>query len=110
MKQPNIARASEPASLSLEQTFYCEVMDTLSAARVPFLVGGGYALGAYTGIARATKDLDLFILQTDVSPTLNACSAAGFLTNLKFPHWLGKVSKDEFFVDYFRIGKWHLHC
>ena len=99
MKQPNIAQASDTASLTLEHTFYCEVLDTLTAARIPFLVGGGYALGAYTGIARATKDLDLFILQTDVSATLDACSAAGFLTKLKFPHWLGKVSKDEFFVD-----------
>jgi hypothetical protein len=39
----------------------------MRAARIPFLVGEGYALAAYTGIARATKDLDLFVLPADVS-------------------------------------------
>lgn len=99
MKQQTVTMGHNAALLNVEQAFYCDVMDILTAARIPFLVGGGYALAAYTGIARATKDLDLFILPADVSRTLDACSSAGFSTKLKFSHWLGKVSKDEYFVD-----------
>jgi len=99
MKQPTIAQDQDASLLNVGQTFYCDVMDILTVARIPFLAGGGYALSAYTGIARATKGLDLFVLPADVTRTLNACSDAGFPTKLKFSHWLGKVSKDEFFVD-----------
>ena len=33
---------------------------------MPFLVGGAYAFERYTGIARHTKDFDLFIHPRDV--------------------------------------------
>ena len=34
-------------------------------AEVPFLVGGAFAHACFTGIRRATKDLDLFIRRED---------------------------------------------
>src|SRR5580700_7998960 len=40
------------------RAFYRDALRTLRAARLPYLVGGAYALEQYTGIARHTKDLD----------------------------------------------------
>ena len=47
--------------------FYQRVLRALTRHDVPCLIGGTYALEAYTGIRRATKDLDLFILEDDWS-------------------------------------------
>ncbi len=61
---------------------------------VPCLIGGTYALEVYTGIRRATKDLDLFILRDDWSARRDAaCAADGIATELTFPHWLGKAGR-----------------
>ena len=38
------------------------VLDRAINAKVPFALGGGLAVGVYTGIGRYTKDLDLYIL------------------------------------------------
>lgn len=79
--------------------FYRDCMAALRRAAVPFLVGGAYALERYTGIARHTKDFDLFVRPTDAAPALAALSAAGYETELTFPHWLGKAFHDGDFVD-----------
>jgi hypothetical protein len=74
-------------------------MQLLEAARVPVLVGGAYAMCAYTDIARRTKDLDLFLRRADYERAAQALTAAGYPTELKFPHWLGKARGEPWFVD-----------
>jgi hypothetical protein len=78
---------------------YLHTMEALCAASVPFLVGGGYALGHYTGVARDPKDFDIFVRREDYSATMNVLSKEGFQTELTFPHWLGKASRPEGYVD-----------
>ena len=103
----NVARAvghlQAPSSaappLNPEHMFYREVMQVLQAAQAPFLVGGGFAFACHTGISRATKDLDLFILPGDFSRVLDACAAAGYRIQVRFAHWLGKVSRDNQVID-----------
>jgi len=99
VKQPDPALHRNSTELNSEQMFYLDVMEFLTAARIPFLVGGGYALASYTGIDRATKDLDLFVLPEDFPRIMDVCSDAGYQTKVRFAHWLGKVSKGDFFVD-----------
>jgi len=82
-----------------ESAFYRHVLEVLERAGVPVLVGGAYAMCAYTGIARRTKDLDLFLLRSDYDRAAHVLSAAGYPTELKFPHWLGKARADPWFVD-----------
>lgn len=79
--------------------FYRQAMLILSEAQLPFLVGGGYALKAHTGISRCTKDLDLFVSPGNIEGALAALSAAGMEVELKFPHWLGKARSDDHVVD-----------
>jgi hypothetical protein len=71
--------------------FYRDTLLALGAAQIPFLVGGAYALAHYVGITRQTKDLDIFVYPDDAAHALAVLAAAGYDTELTFPHWLGKA-------------------
>jgi len=81
------------------QACYARALEALNDAGVPVLVGGAYAFGRYTGIARHTKDFDVFLHRSDCEPAFAALRTAGFHTELTFPHWLGKAFAGEDFVD-----------
>jgi hypothetical protein len=81
------------------RAFYLRTMEALHAAGLPYLVGGGYALGHYTGVERHTKDLDIFVRRDDYDRIMAALAAAGYQTELSFPHWLGKASCEHGYVD-----------
>ena len=78
---------------------YPEALTRLSESGVPFLIGGAYALERYTGIARDTKDLDVFLRQRDVEGALVALSDIGCRTEVTFPHWLAKAVTAEGVID-----------
>jgi hypothetical protein len=71
--------------------FYRQVLTSLTAARVPFLIGGAYALCHHVGIDRGTKDLDLLICEEDWPAVAQILRRRGIVTRLTFPHWLGKA-------------------
>jgi hypothetical protein len=79
--------------------FYCHTVSVLDAAGLPFLIGGAYAFSRYTGIERHTKDFDIFVKPEDFESVLAALGAAGYQTDVPFPHWLGKAYHGEYFVD-----------
>jgi hypothetical protein len=92
---------SAPAEFLDPQThaFYCRMLGALEDARIPFLVGGAYALGHYTGVERHTKDLDVFIHRRDYERTMQTLAEVGCKTELTFSHWLGKARCGEDFID-----------
>ncbi|MFL6192885.1 MAG: hypothetical protein ACJ75H_01845 [Thermoanaerobaculia bacterium] len=79
--------------------FYRDAMTALDEAGVPFLVGGAYAYARYTGIARHTKDFDVFVRPGDFDRALDAFARQGWETRRTFSHWLGKGLKGDDFVD-----------
>jgi hypothetical protein len=79
--------------------FYQRVMEALADARIPYLVGGTYAMAHYTGVDRPTKDLDLFLNRDRVDDAMAAIERAGYRTELTHPHFLGKAFADPDFVD-----------
>ena len=79
--------------------FYRRTLHVLSDGRVPFLVGGSHAFLHYTGIVRNTKDFDLFLRRSDLDAALAALNEAGYRAEIVFPHWLGKATYGEDFVD-----------
>ncbi|HET9799090.1 MAG TPA: nucleotidyltransferase [Gemmatimonadaceae bacterium] len=80
-------------------SFYRRTLHVLSDAGVPFLVGGSHAFLEYTGIVRNTKDFDLFLRRADMDRAMEALDAAGYRTELTFPHWLGKARQHDDHVD-----------
>ena len=79
--------------------FYREALGHLDREGVQYLVGGAYALGQYTGIERHTKDFDIFIRREDFARARRVLEAAGYETELTFPHWLGKAFHGDDFID-----------
>jgi hypothetical protein len=92
---PNALRETDPHAYH----FYRAALRTVRRARLPFLVGGAYALGYYTGVVRHTKDFDLFVRPADAPRVLEALAEAGYRTEMTFPHWLGKAFAQDDFVD-----------
>jgi hypothetical protein len=79
--------------------FYVDTLRALTNASVPFLVGGAIALKHFAGIARDTKDLDVFLRKRDLDRAMAVLSNAGFETEVLYPHWLGKAWSGRHFVD-----------
>jgi hypothetical protein len=79
--------------------FYRDALRALSDAGESVLVGGSHALVYYTGVARHTKDFDIFCRRADVERVLAALDGIGARTELPYPHWLGKAHRDEALID-----------
>jgi hypothetical protein len=79
--------------------FFLDAMKLLDSSGIPFLVGGAYAYGRYTGIERHTRDFDVFVHPRDTERTLALFAAQGYRVELLFPHWLGKIYKGRAYVD-----------
>lgn len=94
-RPPRRADLAAPAA----QHVYRRVMAALQDGGVSFLVGGAYAFTPVTGIPRSTKDFDLFVAKDEIRRALAVLDAAGFRTELTFPHWLGKAFHGKEFVD-----------
>jgi hypothetical protein len=94
MQNPAPSVSDDPRS-----RFYADALKCLSASGIPFLIGGAFAFAHYTGLPRFTKDLDVFVTPSDCPRALAVFEAAGFRTELTFPHWLGKVHCGEHIID-----------
>lgn len=79
--------------------FYRQAILAARRSGAPFLVAGAYATERYTGIERHTKDFDLFVRRGDLDRLFGEFEAAGYRTELTFPHWLAKVYHEDAFVD-----------
>jgi hypothetical protein len=79
--------------------FYRRAVDALLVARAPFLVGGSYAFERYSGIARHSKDFDVFVRERDVDSVLSVLEGVGCRPERTFPHWLAKAYQGEDYVD-----------
>lgn len=79
--------------------FYAHVLNALRDSSLPFLIGGAYAFGCYTGIIRDTKDIDVFVLESDSVRVLDALAHARYRTELTDKVWLGKAFHEEDLVD-----------
>lgn len=97
--QATTSRAQEHNIPNETLAFYRDVLETLNAASLPYLIGGAYALNHYSGINRETHDLDIFIKREDYKNISNALTDAGFFTELTYPHWLGKIIHKEIVID-----------
>lgn len=90
---------------SAASRFYRTALQRLLDEKIPFLVGGAYALEVHTGIVRRTKDFDIFMREQHVATALDVLSKAGYQSEIAFPHWIAKAFCGEDFIDIiFRSG------
>jgi Uncharacterised nucleotidyltransferase len=81
------------------EAFYAAVLQELARLGLPFLVGGTYALCAYTGIQRPTKDLDILCKAGDFPRILSHFQAHGAKVEIEDERWIGKIARDGCFFD-----------
>src|SRR5262245_10209214 len=81
---------AEPRLLTTPETadVYRTALEMLNRTGVPYLVGGTYAFHYYAGIARETKDFDVFVRGRDLRRVLDVLERAGFRTEIAFSHCL----------------------
>lgn len=95
-----LERRGEVPEVNPDKTdFYRATLELFNREGLPFLVGGTHAYYRYTGIPRETKDFDVFVRRSDYPRIQEALIREGYETELKFPHWLGKIYKDDAFID-----------
>jgi hypothetical protein len=87
------------ASCDSGPEFYRLALGILEQTGVPFLVGGAYAFGAYTGICRNTRDFDVFVMREAAGRVLRAFESRGYRTEVTFPHWLAKIYDRDRYID-----------
>lgn len=78
---------------------YRRALEALNEIRIPYVVSGAFAMYAYTGLWRNTKDLDVFCEREHVTEALAALGRAGFDVELTDSKWLGKAKKGEVLID-----------
>src|SRR5260370_17138718 len=99
--------AAEPTVPSARAERFCaQALRELAKLDLPFLLAGTYALSAYTGVTRATKDLDIVCKPTDYPRVLNHFRNLGYTVAVEDERWLGKVFQDEHFFDVI-FAFWH---
>src|SRR6478752_8365446 len=81
------------------EAFYVEALTELTQLGTPYLLAGTYALSAYTGISRPTKDLDIFCKAGDYQRILAHFKNLGHALEIEDERWLGKVFKGQHFFD-----------
>jgi hypothetical protein len=84
---------------NLNIEFYRRMLRILNAARIPYLIGGAFALDFHVGTNRKTKDLDIFVRPQHAQLVLDTLAATGYDTEMTDTTWLAKVFCGRDFVD-----------
>jgi hypothetical protein len=93
------AKASPTLKSPEAEAFYVEAIRELAELGIPYLLAGTYAVSAYTGITRETKDLDVFCKAGDYPRILAHFKDKGYAIEIEDERWLGKVFKGRHFFD-----------
>ena len=86
-------------SESPAHAFYAEALKILKDSKFTFMVAGGFAVNAYTGLRRPTKDIDIFVKAGDYPKILNKFTSLGYKTQVHDERWIAKIFKGELYVD-----------
>jgi len=82
---------------------YAGFMAEAQRRQIPFAMGGGMAISAYSGCLRNTKDMDLFILEQDSQEVLEITRQLGLDEYLAVPYdptWSYRSARDGYILDF----------
>jgi hypothetical protein len=90
-----------------EQEVHAEALRILNGAGIRYVVAGAVALGHYTGLWRNTKDLDLFLVRSDLTAALTILATHGYTIDEPAEHWLANARRGQYYVDLIHgFGGW----
>ena len=86
-----------------EWDLYEAVLDEATARCIPFALGGAFALAAYTGAWRDTKDMDLYVLPQNREKMIDVLTSSGLTDYFQVkPYdrwWIYRGYRGESIVD-----------
>jgi len=89
------------------RSLFRRAMMALNEAKVPYAVGGAFALHWYTGFWRVAKDLDILLQPPHVPWAMSVLEALGFATRVRHEQWLAEALLDQRKIDLvFGMGNW----
>jgi hypothetical protein len=93
-----------PETISQEQwSVYQRVIAGSQAAGLRFAIGGGLAVGFYTGLWRESKDIDFYVLREDAGTLQKILTEAGLVDYYdQLPYdraWIYRSIQDKIIVD-----------
>lgn len=86
-------------SKSSPYKFYGKILEIILKKKVPFVVGGGFAVFEYTGYNRPTNDLDIFCRAGDFPKIVAILKDAGINISVLDERWLAKATCGIYYVD-----------
>ncbi len=82
-------------------------LSALNEARVPYVVGGAFALHWYSGFWRVVKDLDVYLLPDHTGWAMRVLEGIGFNARVKHEQWLAEALMNHQKVDLiYGMGNW----
>src|ERR1700740_2753844 len=94
-----VTSSTEPDWALEAQECYRDAVHALQEAGIRCAIGGSFGMHKHTGIWRATKDLDVFLVAADVPRALKELKQHGFETYIEDPVWLAKARRGNYFAD-----------
>jgi Uncharacterised nucleotidyltransferase len=86
-----------------EWNIYRDAIQAMKKAGIRFMLGGGFALAAYTGRWRDTKDIDFYIMPQDRDRTVRVLTEAGlsdYFSRLRYDRkWIYRSVRSGVIVD-----------
>lgn len=79
--------------------FYSRILNIILENKIPFIIGGGFAVFEYTGFNRPTNDLDIFVRGGDFPKIVAIIRKEGINVSIVDERWLAKAQEAEFYVD-----------
>src|SRR5512133_2616610 len=79
-----------PIDPALKEIFQ-KALRAMNRARVPYVVGGAFALHWHSGYYRQAKDLDFFVLPEDSGWAMRVLDGVGFKVCRKHPEWMSQA-------------------
>lgn len=84
-------------------TVYAAFITEITRRNIPFALGGGLAVSAYSAYVRNTKDMDIFILEKDSEEVLELTRELVFQEYIEVPYdrtWSYRCSRGGFVIDF----------
>jgi len=81
------------------EVFYTNVLEVVAKSKIPFLIGGTYALHHYADIERPAKDLDLFCRPGDYTKILKLFAEKKYEVEILDERWIANIHNDNLNVD-----------
>ncbi len=89
------------------RVLFQKALIALNDDKVPYSVGGAFALHWYSGFWRVAKDLDVFLERQHVQWAMQVLDGLDFATRVKHEQWLAEAVKDHQKIDLiYGMGNW----